>query len=277
MSADPKGAPVVKSQPSELRLRVLSAIVMVVAAVLALWLGGWPFALFWIAAACVAADEWQRIVGEPGAPAARAAAVVGAFGAGLFAHQEQLLLAVGTVAAMGMVVFSLSEPGRRREASAGVAYAAMIAAGPIIVRAAPEAGAALIAWCFAVVWATDVAAYFTGRTIGGPKLWPAVSPKKTWSGALGGALAGVVAGLLVAWASRRLGVAWPMGFGMTALAALLASAAGQAGDLFESALKRRHDVKDSGTLIPGHGGVLDRLDAFVVVVGLVALGVLLFL
>lgn len=276
MSADPHGAPAAKAQPSELRLRVLSAIVMVIAAVLALWLGGWPFALFWIAAGCVAADEWQRIVGEPGPPAARAAAVVGAFGAGLFAHQDQLVLAVLTVVAMAAVVFSLSEPGRRREASAGVAYAAIIAAGPIIVRAAPEAGAALIAWCFAVVWATDVAAYFTGRALGGPKLWPAVSPKKTWSGALGGALAGVVAGLLVAWASRRLGVAWPMGFAMTALAALLASAAGQAGDLFESALKRRHDVKDSGTLIPGHGGVLDRLDAFVVVVGLVALGVLFF-
>ena len=109
---------------------------------------------------------------------------------------------------------------------------------------------------FAIVWATDIAAYFAGRTIGGPKLMPAVSPKKTWSGAIGGALGAVVAGLIVV-ESAGLGVTPAL-----VILAFMLSAVAQAGDLIESAIKRHFGAKDSSALIPGHGGLMDRLDGF---------------
>jgi len=109
---------------------------------------------------------------------------------------------------------------------------------------------------FAIVWVTDIAAYFTGRAIGGPKLWPAVSPKKTWSGAIGGTLGGIAAGLLVA---KMAGlVVAPM----MVLVALGLSIVAQGGDLLESAIKRHFGAKDASQLIPGHGGLMDRLDGF---------------
>ena len=113
-----------------------------------------------------------------------------------------------------------------------------------------------IIFLFAIVWATDIFGYFVGRAIGGPKLWPAVSPRKTWSGALGGALGAVAAGLAIAsWSYRANPLA-------VAGLALLLSAVSQAGDLFESAVKQRFGVKDASHVIPGHGGVMDRLDGF---------------
>jgi phosphatidate cytidylyltransferase len=115
-----------------------------------------------------------------------------------------------------------------------------------------------------VVWATDIGVYFAGRAIGGPKLWPRVSPKKTWAGAIGG----FVASLLVAigFSTSDLGKTLPL----VILAAML-SVAAQLGDLFESAIKRRFGVKDSGHIIPGHGGVMDRLDGFVAAIVLAAI------
>lgn len=258
---------------SELSLRIMSALVMVAVACLTLWTGGWPFALLWTAVGMVAAIEWLKIV-QPKAAlsirvlAAGGTAVVGV--AAFFSYEAAAILA-GLLTASAIVL--AAPAGLGPISGAGIVYAGAIALAPILVRAEPALGLALIAWCFAVVWATDVAAYFTGRALGGPKLWPAVSPKKTWSGALGGAAAGVLAGLLVAWVSRRLGASWTLGFAATAGCALLASAAGQLGDLLESSLKRHFGVKDSGSIIPGHGGVLDRLDAFVVVVTLVAVAV----
>ena len=106
------------------------------------------------------------------------------------------------------------------------------------------------------MWATDIAAYFAGRAVGGPKLWPAVSPKKTWSGAIGGTLGGVAAGLLVA---KLFGLAVSP---MLVLVAIGLSVVAQAGDLLESAVKRHFGAKDASQLIPGHGGLMDRLDGF---------------
>jgi phosphatidate cytidylyltransferase len=121
-------------------------------------------------------------------------------------------------------------------------------------------GSTALLWLFAVVWGTDIMAYFGGRLIGGPKLWPRVSPGKTWSGFVVGVTCGALAGV---WA-----VVLSTMPGEVALAPLLplglaAAAVSQAGDLFESAIKRRFDVKDSSRLIPGHGGVMDRLDGFI--------------
>jgi phosphatidate cytidylyltransferase len=126
----------------------------------------------------------------------------------------------------------------------------------LILRRDPALGFAAMLFVFAIVWVTDIAAYFAGRAIGGPKLWPAVSPKKTWSGAIGGTLGGIAAGLLVA---KMAGlVVAPM----LVLVALGLSIVAQAGDLLESAIKRHFGAKDASQLIPGHGGLMDRLDGF---------------
>jgi phosphatidate cytidylyltransferase len=136
----------------------------------------------------------------------------------------------------------------------GLVYIGLPCAAIIALRQADPLGWAAILYILFVVWATDIAAYFGGRGIGGPKLWPRVSPKKTWSGALSGLVAAVAAGGttagLTAGGNVRAGL----------ILAVPLSAAAQAGDLLESAVKRYFDVKDSGNLIPGHGGVLDRVD-----------------
>ncbi len=125
--------------------------------------------------------------------------------------------------------------------------------GPI-----PEFGFAAFLFLFATVWATDIFAYLVGRLIGGPLLWPGVSPKKTWSGAIGGLAGGVAAGTVVAYASVGMAPA------LAGVLALVLSIVAQGGDLFESAVKRRFGAKDASSLIPGHGGVMDRLDGFLV-------------
>jgi phosphatidate cytidylyltransferase len=136
----------------------------------------------------------------------------------------------------------------------GIPYVAIPCAAFILLRQAEPAGWIAIVFILAVVWATDVAAFFGGRSFGGPKLWPRVSPKKTWSGALSGLFAAMAAGGLTAMLTRAGHPAAGMAI------AIPLSIAAQAGDLLESSLKRKFDVKDSGRIIPGHGGVLDRVD-----------------
>jgi len=147
-------------------------------------------------------------------------------------------------------------------AATGFLYGLVIVLVPPLVRAHPNLGLIGLLWMFAVVWATDIAGYFVGRALGGPKLWPRVSPKKTWSGFLGGVFAAALAGFLVAWIAQRMGWMQPFSLRNTIMLSIVASIASQLGDLGESALKRHCDVKDSSHLIPGHGGVMDRLDGF---------------
>lgn len=139
---------------------------------------------------------------------------------------------------------------------AGLLYAAAMFAAPVLLRGDAAFGLLAIVLLFAIVWSTDIFGYFAGRAIGGPKLMPAVSPKKTWSGAIAGTLGAMIVAVLVA---RIFGT-----FSVAAIAgvALLLSVCAQAGDLFESFVKRKFGVKDSSQLIPGHGGVMDRLDGF---------------
>ena len=186
------------------------------------WLGGWPFVLFWAAAACIVLWEWTRLVARSSA--------------------------------------GESYPRFLAWMIAGLLYAGVLALAPAILRRDPALGFVAILFLFAVVWATDIVAYFTGRALGGPKLWRAVSPNKTWSGALGGVLGGVVAALAVA-KLAGLGIA-----SMLVLVAVGLSIASQAGDLLESALKRRFGAKDASDIIPGHGGLMDRLDGFLTAV-----------
>jgi phosphatidate cytidylyltransferase len=153
----------------------------------------------------------------------------------------------------------------------GFAYAAVVAIVPPLVRADPSLGIAAILWMFAVVWFTDIAGYFAGRALGGPKLWPAVSPKKTWSGFLGGLAAAILAGAALAAIASRFGWTPPVSAVGVILMSAVASVLSQLGDLGESALKRRFGAKDSSRLIPGHGGVMDRLDGFWAVAALMGL------
>ena len=147
----------------------------------------------------------------------------------------------------------------------GLLYAGFSAASLSLLRGDEPFGFTAIVFLFAVVWSTDIAAYFNGRALGGPKLAPRFSPNKTWSGAIGGAAAAVAGGILVASLVAAPG-SW-----LVPLLALLLSIVSQIGDLAESWVKRQFGAKDSGRLLPGHGGVLDRVD------GLVAAAALLYL
>ncbi len=245
---------------SELRLRVASALVLGALILLVTLWGGWPFRLVWILVAGLVAYEWLAIVGRGNAIPAGIGVVV----AGLaLTYSPASPAALAGTAAAAALLGALATPFVRSRLAlelCGVAYALAFALVTPALRDLPAIGLALILWSFAVVWLTDIAAYFTGRKLGGPKLMPAVSPKKTWSGAIGGAVAGMVGGYLV-W---RL---MPALQGVTAAgpvvaASLAGSIVSQAGDLFESSLKRRFDAKDSSKLIPGHGGFLDRLDGY---------------
>lgn len=261
---------------SELGLRVLSALVMAGLALGTAWAGGWIFGLFWTVAALLVLREW---IGMLGYTARRSAAwFIGSLGvavAGTFADLGQLARPEIPVAALlGACAAAALAPERRTMTGLGVLYAAVIAVVPAALRDDPAHGLSAILWIFAVVWLTDIGAYFAGRALGGPKLWPRVSPKKTWSGFIGGVAAGTLGAVLVVHVSGGiLGRAWFGGTGLVLLS-LLAAILSQGGDLLESAMKRRFDVKDSSHLIPGHGGVMDRLDSFWAVclfVGLVAL------
>ena len=254
------GDPAVRPAPRrrfgpDLKPRVAAAAVMGGLALATAWIGGFIFAAFWWLAAVVVLWEWQRLIG--GARLAERVALGGLFIAlaALFALHNSILGVVAGLVLGAAVVGWLAGPGTGRWAGVGVLYAGALVASVTLLRISPSYGLAAILWIFAVVWGADVAAYFAGRSIGGPRLWPSVSPGKTWSGAIIGALAGAVLGLMLsAWTNRFIPLFW------LGLATAIVS---ELGDLFESALKRRFGVKDSGGLIPGHGGLMDRLDAFV--------------
>lgn len=265
-AAAPQGA-------GELQRRVVSALILAaVILALTLW-GGWPFRLAWVLVAGIVAYEWFSIVSRANAVAAGA----GVAAAGLVLAVLPLsAAAVAGVTAAAALIGALAAPFVRARLPlelCGVAYALAFAMITPALRDWPAVGFALILWSFAVVWLTDIAAYFTGRKLGGPKLMPRVSPKKTWSGAIGGTLAGTVAGTLI-WSWATTGA-----FGLNGrvlVASLIASIVSQAGDLYESALKRRFDTKDSSGLIPGHGGFLDRLDGYWAVLVLSGLALFAF-
>ena len=241
---------------SELALRVASALVLVPLAIGTAYVGGWPFAAFWGLAALGVLWEWCSLV----APSDRWLALIA--GAATLALAVVLVvaghhLATLVVLAMGTIAAAVLAPAARRAwMAAGVPYAGALAVAPTVLRADSANGFLAIVMLFAIVWATDIVAYFLGRALGGPKLMPKVSPKKTWSGALGGAAAAVALALAVAQTAAL--PAWLA----IALLALVLSVIAQGGDLFESFLKRRFGAKDSSHLIPGHGGLMDRLDGF---------------
>jgi len=252
----------VKPESSNLWMRVLAAAVMAPLAILLAWAGGW----FWAALATLAAIgmyvEWLSIVGTQQSRLA-ASGVAALLIAGIclaLEHHGGALIVYG----IGLVAVVLLTRGDRRWPVSGLLYAVVAQIAAVLVRQDPVWGWSALLFVMLVVWATDIGGYFAGRTIGGPKLWVRVSPKKTWAGAIGG----LTGSLIVAAGFAASGIGRMVS--MLLLAAAL-SVVSQLGDLFESAVKRRFGVKDSSHLIPGHGGVLDRIDGFVAAIVLAAI------
>ncbi len=250
------------SDPDLLR-RIGSGVTMAIIALVTAWLGGLAFAALWVAAGLLVLWEWNRLVGvRHDAFALVAGGIVVCLACLLIPLIPSAIIALMGVLA---VCFLNSSGQTRLWALGGIAYAALLSLGPIVMRADPQWGLAAIIWLFAIVWGTDVGAYFAGRTFGGPKLWPRLSPKKTWSGFIGGTLVGTL---------LALGLMHLFGIAVKPVLILLTyglAALSQGGDLMESAIKRHFGAKDASGLIPGHGGVMDRLDAFVVAATVAAL------
>lgn len=243
----------------DLRARTLSAVVMAGVGLGGLWLGGPVFGGLAVLLAAVLAWELHRMV-APELPegAALGTGLAAAMLAGAFNLWGPGWLALPAFAAAALVL-ALRMP--RDRVVFGLYLMLILTSVHAFYVLREVFGLAFVLWMVAVVIASDVAGYFAGRTLGGPKFWPRVSPKKTWSGTVAGWLLAALAG---AGFVAALGWPWPV----IPLSVLLAFA-GQMGDIAESAIKRRAGVKDSSSLIPGHGGVLDRFDALVGAVVLV--------
>ncbi len=253
MSAQPA------KQMSNLQQRVVSALILAAIVLSLTWFGGLPFRVLCAVIGAAMLYEWLTMSTPLTTSVVRRGAWI-ALGvtilALLFGLPAWIIFAVLGLGVLAVAVIANSS-GSTQWAATGLAYAGLSAISMALLRGSDWAGFSAILFLFAVVWATDIAAYFVGRAVGGPKLAPAISPGKTQSGALGGAAFGVLAGVLMAWALGAGGLGW------LALVALLLSVVSQAGDLYESWVKRRHGVKDSSQLIPGHGGVMDRADGLV--------------
>lgn len=250
---------------SNLLLRVLVGIALIAVALAAVWFGGIPFWMLCVVLGIVMMGEWADLHATPAStkrlsqyalsvPLAAMMPMLGV-GPGFFA----LGLLAG---AAFFVVITTRLSGLAR----GIFYVGLPIMALLLLRRQEE-GIVFTIWALALVWACDIGAYAAGRLIGGPKLAPSISPNKTWAGLAGGVL---LASLFAAFMHYRFGLALRLTLATPALAVLA-----QGGDLYESWLKRQAGVKDSGTVLPGHGGVLDRLDGLVPVAPVAALLVLL--
>ena len=243
----------------ELKLRIISGIVLAIVALGATWAGGPAFRLLSVAIALLVYSEWSTItkLGERD------------FKGNAFGWLSQAVLAA--LVLLGETGWTLPVLGVAAALSAawvliqktswwlpgGIVYAGLTGISLSAIRDDAHIGLIAMIFVFAIVWATDILAYFVGRAIGGPNLAPKISPGKTWSGAMGGTVSGIIAGVAIYMAEFST-LDWRI-----PLLALFLSVSSQIGDLFESFIKRRFGVKDSGRIIPGHGGVMDRVDGLV--------------
>ncbi|QJU59563.1 phosphatidate cytidylyltransferase [Sphingomonas sp. AP4-R1] len=245
---------------SDLKTRALAGGAAAIVALVALVAGGWLLWAFVTIVAMIALAEWS---GLAGAAAARAAmALVLFFVALVIASPDFWGPTRDTVALLSVMAIVVAMFVGSPRIGWGLIYAGAPAIALLSLRALPQ-GFALALWTVLIVILTDTGAYFAGRAIGGPKLWPKLSPNKTWSGLGGGMAAALVGGAAIALAFALPGACLWLGAPLAIVA--------QAGDLYESALKRRAGVKDSGRVLPGHGGILDRIDGLIPVASLVAI------
>jgi phosphatidate cytidylyltransferase len=246
------------STPSarNLWLRVASAAVLAPLAVGVAWFGDWPFTLFWGLAAIAVWWEWIGLVEPTGRNVLLTTGVCALILQAILFEAGHLSIAI-MIVALGVLAGVVTAGRQAMAVAGGLVYASALLIAALILRSDMKFGFAAIVFIYAVVWGSDIGGFFAGRAFGGPKLAPAISPKKTWSGALGGTAAAIAAALAIA---ALFSIGNPV---MIAVVALALSIVSQGGDLFESWLKRRFDAKDSSGLIPGHGGVMDRLDGFI--------------
>jgi phosphatidate cytidylyltransferase len=242
-----------KDTNSGLLPRVLSALVMAPVAVAAVWFGAPYFDLLLFVFCAGMMWEWSRMCAPKyynGISVVTAVALAVAMMMYVTGQEEYLIMPV----AIGVIIAAARSGRNWLLAGFGVLYISLAALAALWLRTHEGDGLLIIMWLFFLVWATDTGGYVFGKTIGGPKLAPRFSPKKTWAGLIGGMIcAGIIGGLVTYFSSSS--VNWII-VGVSMVLAIVA----QIGDLGESALKRRFEIKDSSGLIPGHGGLLDRAD-----------------
>jgi len=237
----------------ELRLRIISAVILAPITLGVVWAGGAFLLAGLLIAIFLLAREWAALVATPGGVISIAAPAVIGVGATYVNQVGWALVGLVVVGLVYRAVGRADSPDRNL-AAVGPLYIGGACMALLWLRMQPDAGFGLVLWLFLVVWATDIGAYFVGRTLRGAKLAPAISPGKTWAGLVGGTGCAAVIGGGLAWLTGLVGAL------LAAVAGGALAVASQLGDLFESWLKRRRGVKDSGNLIPGHGGLLDRVD-----------------
>ncbi len=250
-----------RSPASELAQRILVGVILIIVATAEIWFGGIAFWILVTVGGLIMVSEYAGLlkVSDEHRRMAMFAMCIPlgvlaplALGPGFFA----LGLVFGMAIAVAIVAKNTALGG-------GLVYVGMPILALLWLRQIPDNGLVLTFWALSLVWATDIGAFFAGRAIGGPKIAPAISPSKTWAGLLGGmAMATLLAVGFNRWLELPSSLVW---------ATPILAIAAQVGDFFESWMKRKAGVKDSGTLLPGHGGVLDRLDGVVTVAPLAAL------
>lgn len=245
----------------DLGVRAISALVLVPLVLAGVWAGGIWFEEFVALLAVLMAYEWCKLTHRQGSTQFAIHAAAALAGALIPIHSGP----GGALIVIAVLWLSSAIETRRQGSVAtawpylGVPYVGLPAMALVLLRSDPVNGLSAIVWVMVTVWSADTLAYFAGRIIGGPKLAPRISPKKTWAG-MGGAIAGSALASVIFCA-----IAGYSGILVLAVIAGVLATVEQAGDLFKSAWKRFHGVKDSGDLIPGHGGVIDRVDGLVAV------------
>lgn len=242
---------------SPLMLRIVSAAVMLPVVLLAVWLGGWFFAALLAICAGVMYWEWQGLCGQKGALANGYALISGAGPIALMAVGSKPALIGWALATL--IVLVLGKDTRRSFLTVGFSYISLACIAIVWIREFDPVGMETVIWLGVVVVMTDTCAYFTGRTLGGPKLAPSISPKKTWSGLIGGIAGASVASAILVYA-LNVGDGTDLNIAMVVLVSGGLAIVAQIGDLAISKAKRAYGVKDSSNIIPGHGGALDRFD-----------------
>jgi phosphatidate cytidylyltransferase len=245
----------------DLGIRTASALILIPVVIACVWFGGLWFKGFVLLLTGLIAHEWASIV-HPKNVAQYALHLSSALSGTVLPDMfgvEVVLLAILALALTSGFMVRFGNSASSKWSYFGIFYVGFPAIAFTLLRNDPTYGFASILWIFVIVWAADIFAYFAGRTIGGPKLAPVISPKKTWAGLVGAVAGSTLASSIFAYTFHLNGI-----FALAVLAGSLALME-QAGDLFESALKRFHGVKDSGALIPGHGGVIDRVDGLIAV------------
>ncbi len=240
---------------SNLFIRVIAALILAPLTIMVVFIGGWLWILLVTAVTIGLFYEWHAIVNTTREPRVFAVGVIGLelIGLALWFGWNGVAFAAAIITP---TLIAFLSPDRRIWNVGGFVYAAAALIAAVLVRLDPAIGLYALVFPLLIVWVTDIGGYFAGRAFGGPKLAPRISPKKTWAGAVGGLVLSVVIALAATW------LGWGRLVPLLVLGVLL-SIVSQFGDLFESWVKRRFDVKDSSQIIPGHGGLLDRLDGFV--------------